>query len=146
MGTLRLVLIASLIVILAAPAACASAAPAPTVSNSTTTPASQNQAAPPATPVPAANQTPAAPPAQAPDTVLISNYQYIPATLSVKVGTVVTWTNQDPDEHTVTSYNKTFDSGLISHGKSFSFNFTKPGTYNYFCIPHPDMVGTVIVQ
>lgn len=68
-----------------------------------------------------------------------------------KNGTV-TWTNVDTVTHTVTSgsgindpnIGNKFDSGML--GKSFSFMFSTPGTYNYFCQVHPTMVGKVIVQ
>lgn len=82
------------------------------------------------------------------DSVEIVNNTYSPATITVKVGTEVTWTNQDSVAHTVTTYDgapATVDSGLFGRGESFSFTFDEPGTYEYFCEPHPHMRGTVIV-
>jgi plastocyanin len=64
----------------------------------------------------------------------------------VKVGTKVTWTNHDGVAHTVTADNKAFSSGPITSGKSFSFTFTKAGTYSYACSIHTVMKGTIIVQ
>jgi amicyanin len=83
------------------------------------------------------------------DTVDIASFAYKPATITVKVGTKVTWTNQDSVQHTITTNEGTpakIDSGLLSKGESFSYTFDKAGTYTYFCEPHPYMKGTVIVS
>lgn len=78
---------------------------------------------------------------------VITNYAFSPATLTVKQGTKVTWTNKDSVNHTVTSDAgpDSFDSGFLSQDQSFSFTFTKAGTYTYFCSAHPYMRGTVVV-
>ncbi|MDE1829939.1 MAG: cupredoxin domain-containing protein [Thaumarchaeota archaeon] len=74
-----------------------------------------------------------------------------PASLSVKVGTTVIWTNQDSSAHTVTSGDPTagpsgqFDSGLIKPGNTFKHTFTAAGTTSYFCTVHPWMTGKIIV-
>jgi plastocyanin len=90
--------------------------------------------------------------------ITIQNYSYDPSTVTVPVGTTVTWTNKDTVQHTVTSADsistsaKTtglFDSGLFSTGKTFSFTFTKAGTFFYECTIHfamPSMHAKVIVQ
>jgi plastocyanin len=79
-------------------------------------------------------------------TVDISNYAFNPATLTVPVGTTVTWTNEDTAPHTVTSKSGgPLNSPNLSKGDSWSFTFTTPGSYEYFCAIHPDMVGKVIV-
>ena len=81
--------------------------------------------------------------------VTISNYAFSPATVKVKVGDTVTWTNQDDVGHTVTADNTSSDaplSDLLSKGQSYSFTFKKAGTYTYYCQPHPYMKGTVIVE
>jgi len=74
---------------------------------------------------------------------------FAPKSLPVKVNDVVTWINDDSSIHTVTSGAGTkdglFDSGLIQIGKSFSFTFTKIGTFDYFCQVHPWMTGQVVV-
>jgi plastocyanin len=69
-----------------------------------------------------------------------------PVTLTVSVGTTVTWVNNDDDLHTVTSTQGLFASPGLDHGDTFSYRFTAPGTYSYFCALHPHMKGTVIVQ
>jgi amicyanin len=78
---------------------------------------------------------------------VISDYSFSPATLTVKQGTKVTWTNKDNVGHTVTSDSgpDSFDSGLLSNNQTFSFTFSKPGTYTYYCSVHPYMKGTVVV-
>jgi plastocyanin len=70
-------------------------------------------------------------------------YQY--TNIQVRVGTTVTWTNQDNVQHSVTFKNGMKDSGLLSQGQSFSYTFNTPGTYQYYCSVHPYMVATVTV-
>jgi plastocyanin len=82
------------------------------------------------------------------DGVAIKGFAFGPTTITVKVGTKVTWTNQDSVVHTVTADSLSSDapdSATFEQGKSFSFTFTKAGTYNYHCATHPYMKGTVIV-
>jgi plastocyanin len=67
--------------------------------------------------------------------------------LTVKVGTTVTWTNDDPGQmHTVTDVKGAFDSGFLETGDSFSFIFEEPGEFEYFCQPHPWMRAKVVVE
>lgn len=77
-------------------------------------------------------------------------YAFNPTMLTVSVGTTVIWTNNTTAPHTVTSDDgKTFDSGAsnpISSGSSFSFKFTRPGTYKYHCQIHPSMLATIVVK
>ncbi|MCB1246045.1 MAG: cupredoxin domain-containing protein, partial [Acidimicrobiia bacterium] len=79
---------------------------------------------------------------------------YSPNELTVKVGTTVTWVNNDTTMHTVTSGTVTdnvpnsdgiFDSGFLAEGDTFSYTFTEVGEFPYHCLPHPWMQGTVIV-
>ena len=72
---------------------------------------------------------------------------YMPATITLVIGmnSTVTWVNQDSVPHTVTANDKSFDSGAINAGKSWTYTFTLPGTYSYYCSYHPWMKGTVIV-
>jgi manganese oxidase len=85
--------------------------------------------------------------------VICKNNKFVPDTLTVKVGTTVTWVNQDGYVHTVTSGTSPsdrsglFDSGNLNGGETFSFTFDKAGTYDYFCIPHFSlgMIGKIIV-
>lgn len=80
--------------------------------------------------------------------VEISNFAYSPATLTVKVGTTVTWTNKDSARHDVAADDESSDapsSELLGRGESYSFTFKKAGTYSYHCTPHPNMQAKVIV-
>lgn len=77
---------------------------------------------------------------------------YNPHESIIDVGGEVTWTNSDTAAHTVTSGNPTdgpdgvFDSSLFGPGKTFSHKFDEAGTFNYFCMVHPWMMGVVTVQ
>jgi plastocyanin len=84
---------------------------------------------------------------QAPSAVKIDNFSFGPETLDVRVGSTVTWTNQDDVPHVVASDdNKLFKSQALDTNDRFSFTFTKPGTYNYYCAVHPRMTATVVVH
>jgi len=78
--------------------------------------------------------------------VKIDNFSFGPATLTISVGTKVTWTNRDDIPHTVVSDDKLFKSAVLDTDEKFSYTFTKAGTYPYFCSIHPKMTGKVIVQ
>ncbi len=78
--------------------------------------------------------------------VKIDNFSFGPAALTVPVGTTVTWTNRDDIPHTVVSTDGVFKSKALDTDDKFSFVFSKPGTYSYFCSIHPKMTGQVIVQ
>ena len=76
----------------------------------------------------------------------MKNINYLQPRMQVTVGTTVVWTNNDPLPHTVTASDKSFNSGLIQPGKTYSHTFSKAGTFSYYCIPHPFMKGTVVVR
>lgn len=78
--------------------------------------------------------------------VEIKGFAFNPATVSVSVGTTVTWTNNDSTAHTVTADDGSFQSGTLDPGKSFSFTFTKAGSFSYHCEFHPNMTATVTVK
>jgi len=78
--------------------------------------------------------------------VTIDNFTFSPERITVKAGTTVTWTNRDDIPHTVTSSSRTFKSKVIDTDQSFSFTFTTPGAYSYFCSLHPHMTGTIVVE
>lgn len=83
--------------------------------------------------------------AKSTNTVQIKNFKFVPETITVKAGTVVTWTNTDSSEHTVTASDKSFDSKEFGQGKSYSYTFSKAGSYAYICAIHQYMKGTVKV-
>jgi plastocyanin len=76
----------------------------------------------------------------------MKNVNYLQQRLQVTVGTTVEWTNSDPMPHTVTAVNGSFNSGLINPGKKYRYTFTKAGTFEFFCRPHPFMKGTIVVK
>ena len=78
--------------------------------------------------------------------VKVDNFSFGPATLTVAVGTTVTWTNRDDIPHTIVSTDKVFKSKVLDTDEKFSFTFSKAGTYPYFCSIHPKMTGSVVVQ
>ena len=92
-----------------------------------------------------ARSTPARPAARTVSTS-IKNINYLQPRLQIAVGTTIEWKNNDPLPHSVTATDKSFDSGLIQPGKIYRHTFTKAGTYNFFCVPHPFMKGVVVVR
>ena len=77
--------------------------------------------------------------------VRIENFVFNPATVTVKVGTVVTFENEDDSPHVVAATDGSFRSGALDTGGAYSVTFTKPGDFPYFCSLHPHMQGTIIV-
>ncbi|MGK4592614.1 cupredoxin domain-containing protein [Amycolatopsis sp. w19] len=79
--------------------------------------------------------------------VMMQDYAYGPAALTVRAGDTVTWMQHDQAPHDVvtTSAPVAFRSPQLSAGQSWSYTFTKPGTYSYYCSVHPDMRATVTV-
>ncbi len=90
----------------------------------------------------AANDQPSAANAE----VKIDNFSFGPETLTVPVGTTVTWTNRDDIPHTVVSTDGVFKSKVRDTDEKFSYTFAKAGTYPYFCSVHPKMTGKIVVQ
>ena len=86
--------------------------------------------------------------AQQPPTaeVKIGNFSFNPATLTVAVGTTVTWTNGDDIPHKVVSTDNVFKGKVLDTDEKFSYTFPKAGTYPYFCLIHPKMTGKIVVQ
>ncbi|HZO72556.1 MAG TPA: cupredoxin family copper-binding protein [Ktedonobacteraceae bacterium] len=123
---------------------------APTTSASTPTSTSTTSSTFPTVPtsVPSSAPTSAATsvPRTAPNNIAIAGFAFNPKTLTIKVGTKIIWTNDDPSIHTVTADNGAFNSGSLPPGGTFSFTFTKPGTYSYHCKIHSTMKATIIVQ
>jgi plastocyanin len=80
--------------------------------------------------------------------VTIKLFQYQPGRIEVRSGTKVTWINDDEILHTVTAETKEagFDAPLDGKGKNFSFTFSQPGTYTYYCDRHEQMRGEIEVR
>ena len=77
--------------------------------------------------------------------IMIDNFTFEPAQLTVKAGTTITWKNRDDIPHTVVSAGK-FRSKTLDTDDSFTFTFTAAGDYTYFCSLHPHMKGTIKVE
>ena len=100
----------------------------------------------PSTPAAAGAQAQAQPAQVGGNSIEIQNFAFAPSALTVKVGTTVTWTNDDTDEHTVTSQHAgPLKSAALPTGGHYSVTFTRPGTYAYLCTIHPFMTATVTV-
>ncbi|CAN5150340.1 hypothetical protein BH11PAT1_BH11PAT1_7940 [soil metagenome] len=82
------------------------------------------------------------------NTIHIMNYAFTPKTMTVKKGTTITWKNYDIAKHTITKDNDSKEgpqSEFFGQGETYSFQFTKVGTYTYHCEPHPYMKGEITV-
>src|SRR5690349_25087377 len=78
--------------------------------------------------------------------VTIDNFVFGPDRLVVKAGTTVTWTNRDDIPHTVASKDRLFKSQALDTDETYSFTFSTPGEYSYFCSLHPHMTATIVVE
>jgi plastocyanin len=78
--------------------------------------------------------------------VHVKNFAFDPSTVTVSVGTRVTWEFDDSISHNVTSSDNSFSSNDLNNGAKFSFTFSKAGTYSYMCSIHPRMKATVVVK
>lgn len=79
--------------------------------------------------------------------VEISGFAFNPGTITIQAGESVTWTNTDSAPHTVTAQDRdVLQSGTMNQGDTFTQTFDTPGTYEYFCEFHPDMMGIVVVE
>ncbi|HLD60423.1 MAG TPA: cupredoxin family copper-binding protein [Candidatus Bilamarchaeaceae archaeon] len=91
------------------------------------------------------NSSSSVPNAQDTVTVNIKGFAFSPSEITVSKGTTVTWIQDDDAPHTVTADDNTFDSGSLSKGKTFSYTFDTPGTFNYHCSFHGNMRAKVVV-
>ena len=76
--------------------------------------------------------------------IIIKNFSFNPATLTIKKDATVAWINNDLAPHQIKS--ATFNSGVLNKGQIFSFTFSDAGTFNYSCSIHPAMTGEIIVE
>jgi amicyanin len=79
--------------------------------------------------------------------ISIDNFTFTPATVTIKAGTTVTWSNKDDIPHGIAATGNAFaKSKTLDTDDSYSFTFTTPGTYQYFCYIHPHMTGKIVVE
>lgn len=91
------------------------------------------------------SNTPSAP--QSGNAITIQNFAFSPATINVKVGDTVTWTNRDSAPHQIASDSGSeLSSSTLSNGATYSHTFTSAGTYAYHCAIHTSMKGSVVVS
>jgi plastocyanin len=88
----------------------------------------------------------AAKPSTGANDIVVDSFNFAPATISVPVGTVVTWTNRDDVPHNIVSTERQFKSPVLDTDETFSHVFTKAGSYNYYCSIHPKMTGQIVVR
>ena len=100
--------------------------------------------APPATATASASSGSA--PAGGGSTVEIMNFMFMPGSLTVPVGTTVTWKFDDSTDHTVSADDNSFASSPMANGQTFTHTFSAAGTVAYHCSIHPFMKGTIIVK
>lgn len=79
-------------------------------------------------------------------TIEINDFAFTPQTLTIPAGTTVTWVNNDEAPHTVRETGRGFKSGALETGGRFSYVFSTPGSFQYFCSLHPHMTATVVVE
>ncbi len=80
------------------------------------------------------------------NTIVMKNFDFSPMAITVRAGAAVTWKNLDGEPHTVVSANGLFRSAALDQNDTFTFKFSKPGTYKYICSIHPKMMATVTVK
>jgi plastocyanin len=81
-----------------------------------------------------------------PRVIVITNFEFSPSVLTVAPGTTITWVNEDESPHTVTDKTKSFRSAALDTNDRFSYTFTQPGEFAYYCTLHPMMVGRIVVK
>src|SRR5579864_4019021 len=94
---------------------------------------------------PAAVEATAATAAARPIQIQMKNFAFDPPVITIKAGQTLSWTNDDVVPHTATANGKTWDSGQMAPGRSYTVRVTKPGKYEYTCSNHPFMHAKVVV-
>lgn len=78
--------------------------------------------------------------------VHIKDFKFDPAVVTIKAGQSVQWINDDQVQHSATADDKSFDSGELSNGQSYTHAFAKAGTFSYYCDDHAYMKAKLIVK
>ncbi len=76
--------------------------------------------------------------------IVIENFAFTPAELTMQAGDRVRFVNADGAPHTATAGNGSFDTGRLNRGQAAELRISEPGTYDYFCAIHPRMKGSII--
>jgi len=77
--------------------------------------------------------------------IAIENYAFVPKVVSIPKGTTIVWKNQDQSPHNIQSTTKQFRSPPLDTNETYSHTFTDAGSFAYFCVLHPHMIGTIEV-
>jgi len=133
-----------LAIIVAGLAACACASTTPAASTARPTQPTQGVSAAPVTATPAATTSAD----EKTVVVQLGEHFFDPSSITVKVGTTVIWRNNGQQVHDIHARDGSFNSPLLNPGNTFTFTFTKPGLFRYYCVPHEGdgMIGQVEVQ
>jgi plastocyanin len=86
------------------------------------------------------------PPAQGASEIWIQSTSFLPTTMTVTANTTVTWVNKDVGDHTASSSTGEFDSGNMTSGTNYSYQFKTKGSFPYKCRIHSAVTGTVVVK
>ena len=78
--------------------------------------------------------------------IKVDNFTFSPETAMIPVNGTVTWINKDDVPHVIASADGTFRSKGLDTDDHYSYQFTKPGTYSYYCSIHPKMTGKIVVR
>lgn len=100
---------------------------------------------PTTTPRPTSSPTASAMPEVGDNRVSINKNTFAPETRTIKVGETVTWVNNDSYDHNIVASDKSFTSPNLAKGETYSYTFTKVGSFDYTCGIHPFMKGTIVV-
>lgn len=79
-------------------------------------------------------------------TVVMSDFEFAPQSITIPVGSTVTWRNDGPSAHTATAGDTSFSTGILKKGQSRTATFNQIGSISYICTLHPQMTGTVVVE
>lgn len=90
--------------------------------------------------------TPSPEPASQVHVVEIVNFAFSPGKLTIKAGDRVTFINKDEVGHSATADDESFDTGMLDQDKSKEVTFSEDGEFPYYCLPHPGMKGTIVVE
>ncbi|RCW49158.1 cupredoxin domain-containing protein [Paenibacillus prosopidis] len=103
---------------------------------------------------PQSTPKPTSPPADTPSSestgevhvVEIVNFGFSPSELTIKAGDTVKFINKDAVGHSATANDDSFDTGMLEQDKAKEVTFSKDGEFSYYCLPHPGMKGTIVVE
>ncbi|MGM0884622.1 MAG: cupredoxin domain-containing protein [Bacillota bacterium] len=114
----------------------------------------QKEDTPKKTTSPQSTPKPTSPPADTPSSesagevhvVEIVNFGFSPSELTIKAGDSVKFINKDAVGHSATANDDSFDTGMLEQDKAKEVTFSKDGEFSYYCLPHPGMKGTIVVE